>query len=1437
MTETPSGSLKAVPHDYDVEDKSSNKAPKFKGDASTFSWWKDRIYSHLIGLDDELWDLVEEGVTFQGLDEKGRLSVEERKKFTPTDKKLYKKHHKVKDLLIGCITHDEYLKITDKSTAKSIYDSLCSTYEGNKQVQEAKATLLIQQYELFRMKDDENIESMYSRFKILVAGLQVLKRSYTTSDHVRKILRSLPSRWRPKVTAIQEAKDLDKLGLKELISSLMSHEMELSSDEPQKKLKSVALPSISVSSKALKAKVVESEAEESSIDNQEEGSDDDFFALLSKNFQKWSLRKGRNFQGRGSGSRYNTNREKKDDSKNCFNCHKPGHFMADCPELNTKGKGRKSTIKNKAKKSLMATWEDINELSEDEDSEEANLALMAIGESDNEDDSESDTDDIDEVCTQRRKESSWYLDSGCSRHMTGDKLLFHTLNQQEGGTVGFGGNQKGRIIGIGTVGNSSLSISNVWLVDGLHHNLLSISQLCDSNYDVMFNKDSCTVIRNSDQSIVFKGNRKGNVYKVNFSDLKEQQVLCLLTLSDEKWIWHKRLGHANWRLISKLSKDNLIRGLPKIKYHSDSLCGSCQKGKIVKSSFKNKNIVSTTRPLELLHIDLFGPVSTASINGKKYGLVIVDDYSRWTWVKFLRNKDDTYEVFSIFCTQIQNEKDSKILKVRSDHGGEFENEPFENFCEEHGILHEFSSPRTPQQNGVVERKNRSLQEMARTMMHENNLAKFFWAEAVNTACYIQNRIYIRPILNKTTYELFKGRKPNISYFHQFGCTCYILNNKVHLKKFDSKACKGIFIGYSERSKSYRVYNSETNIVEESMHVKFDDKEPDDKKSEPVKDLSGSDESEDEAPEYDNNIESIEDSEAQEDAPSDAAQEHQTIDDNSEESDIPRNTFKYKSSHPEELILGNKNSPRKTRSNFIIEESLFGLVSLIEPKTTNEALSDDAWIIAMEEELNQFKRNDVWDLVPKPKYKNIIGTKWVYRNKLNEQGEVTRNKARLVAQGYSQQEGIDFTETYAPVARLEAIRLLLSYAVNHDITLYQMDVKSAFLNGVISEEVYVKQPPGFEDLTNPDHVFRLKKSLYGLKQAPRAWYERLSTFLVDNGFVKGQVDNTLFKKTLKKDILIVQIYVDDIIFGSTNATLCKNFSKMMQDEFEMSMMGELKFFLGIQINQTEKGTFIHQSKYIKDLLKKFNLEDCKPMNTPMHPTLSLGIEESEGKVDQKLYRGMIGSLLYLTASRPDILFSVCLCARFQSDPRESHLTAVKRIFRYLKATCNIGLLYQKSNDYKLIGFCDADYAGDRVERKSTSGNCQFIGENLISWASKRQTTIAMSTTEAEYISAAKCCTQLLWMKYQLEDYQISSNNIPLYCDNTAAIHLSKNPILHSRAKHIEIKHHFIRDYVQKGVIDLKFIETENQWADIFTKPLAVERFDFIKKNLNMMEISD
>ncbi|KAK2401717.1 putative mitochondrial protein [Trifolium repens] len=1625
--------LNEVPFDYDSNSKdrrSSDKIPFFNGTETGYPFWKTKMYSHIMAIDCDLWDLVEDGVNFENMDLEGVVSSKDRKAFTPTQKLEYKKHHSVKGMMTNAISHDEYLKIGDKRTAKSIWDSLKSKYEGNKQVKEAKANLLVHQYELFKMKDGEDIETMFSRFQILVSGLQVLDKSYTEADHVRKVLRSLPPKWRPKVTAFQESKDLDTVSLESLVSSLKSHEMELMTDESTKKMKGIALSSKS-SSKALKAKIVESEDEASEEGQEDESDDEEEMVLMAAKVSQWAKR-SKKYAGKfgGSSKRLSTAKDKKEDQNKCFKCNKPGHFIADCPEnksRSSKQSSSKERYKSKVKKSLLATWEDLDKDSDSEGDEEANLALMATTSDREDSEAGSDSEDEEEViaklsrtelvdslkdalkmltkkageCKVLKKaynnltekmniiveenESLSSRNSFMETHYVYDdkvppehefalqeflingmkrskiaSLIYH-VSRNRGEGLGFSrfkdnplfskpsksDNSKPKAVfvksqseAIGIPEPKKIIVSEakkpqtlkpsepkvskpqtnvkinktlvyskakhksytkpksfskcfnnsrapdrpykqkqskvmrtnskgpikVWVPKSeivfaadLHSKkaraaFLVPGQWLLASYDrrqayvpnpdsergrncgiwrkpkredhwywyscgfvVKFNKDACTVIKESDESIVFRGLRKGNVYKINLSELSEQKIVCLLSLNDEKWVWHQRLGHANWRLISKLSKLSLVKGLPNLNYHSNALCGPCQIGKISKTSFKPKNIVSTSRPLELLHIDLFGPVSTASINGKKYGLVIVDDYSRWTWVKFLRVKDDAYDVFTIFCTQVQNEKNLKILKIRSDHGGEFENEPFATYCEDHGIIHEFSAPRTPQQNGVVERKNRSLQEMARTMMHETKLAKYFWAEAVNTACYIQNRIYIRPILNKTTYELFKGRKPNISYFHQFGCTCYILNNKAYKRKFDAKACKGIFIGYSERSKAYRVYNSETNTVEESIHVRFDDKEPDNKMSEQDNSYAGipylynNSESE-KASETNETSDAVLEEASEEEPPTEASEEHDDIledntQTNAETNEAPKRKFKYRSSHPEDLILGNKESPRKTRSDYQQHDSLLGLISMIEPKNVDEALSDDGWIVAMQDELNQFQRNDVWDLVPRPTHKNIIGTKWVFRNKLNEQGEVVRNKARLVAQGYSQQEGIDFTETFAPVARLEAIRSI------------------------------VKQPLGFEDLKNPDYVYKLKKSLYGLKQAPRAWYERLSNFLLENGFQKGQIDNTLFRKTNKKDILIIQIYVDDIIFGSTNASLCKNFSKLMQDEFEMSMMGELKFFLGIQINQGKDGTYIHQSKYTKELLKKFNLEDCKIMSTPMHPSSSLSKEEIGSKVDQKLYRGMIGSLLYLTASRPDILYSVCLCARFQSDPREPHLTAVKRIFRYLKGTTNLGLLYKKSLDSKLVGFCDADYAGDKIERKSTSGNCQFIGENLISWASKRQTTIALSTTEAEYISAAKCCTQLLWMKYQLEDYNIAESSIPLYCDNTAAIHLSKNPILHSRAKHIEIKHHFIRDHVQKGTIDIQFIDTEHQWADIFTKPLAIERFDFIKKNLNMHYISE
>ncbi|CAM8999605.1 unnamed protein product [Rhodiola kirilowii] len=393
---------------------------------------------------------------------------------------------------------------------------------------------------------------------------------------------------------------------------------------------------------------------------------------------------------------------------------------------------------------------------------------------------------------------------------------------------------------------------------------------------------------------------------------------------------------------------------------------------------------------------------------------------------------------------------------------------------------------------------------------------------------------------------------------------------------------------------------------------------------------------------------------------------------------------------------------------------------------------------MQEELHQFERNKVWRLVPRPQDKNVIGTKWVFRNKMDDKGVVVRNKARLVVNGYNQQEGIDYDETFAPVARLEAIRLLIAYSTYHGFTLQQMDVKMAFLNGVVKEKVYVSQTLGFEDHSHPDHVHILDKALYGLKQAPRAWYERLSQFLLSHRYVRGEVDKTLFLLKEGKDTLAVQVYVDDIIFGSTNPKLVKKFIDLMSSEFEMSMVSELKYFLGLQVAQGEDGTRIHQQKYVKEIRKKFGMEAAKTCATPMSPNDTLTKDESSPRVDPTLYRGMIGSLLYLTASTPDILFSVCLCARFQADPRETHVKAVKRILRYLKGTDDLCLFYPRGGELRLEAYTDADYAGCKTDRKSTSGMAQYLGPCVISWASKKQSSIALSTAEAEYIAAAACC---------------------------------------------------------------------------------------------------
>jgi hypothetical protein len=398
----------------------------------------------------------------------------------------------------------------------------------------------------------------------------------------------------------------------------------------------------------------------------------------------------------------------------------------------------------------------------------------------------------------------------------------------------------------------------------------------------------------------------------------------------------------------------------------------------------------------------------------------------------------------------------------------------------------------------------------------------------------------------------------------------------------------------------------------------------------------------------------------------------------------------------------------------------------------------------------------------------------------------------------------------------------------------MDVKRTFLNGPIKEEVYMEQPPGFEDDRYPDHVYRLSKALYGLKQAPRAWYECLRDFLISNALKVGKADPTLFTKTCNGDFFVCQIYVDDIIVGSTNQKSCEEFSRVMMRKFEMSMMGEFNYFLGFQVKQLKEGIFISQTKYTQDLLKRFGMKDVKPAKTPMGTDGHLDLNKGGKSVDQKAYWSMTGSLLYLCASRLDIMLSVCMCVRIQSDPKECHLVVVKQILRYLVSTPSFGIWYLNGSTFDLIGYSDSDYAGCKVDRKRTSETCQLLGRSLMYWSSKKQISVALCTVETEYVAARQCCAQLLWMRQTLRDFGYNLSKVPLLCDNESAIRLVDNPVEYSRTKYIDIRHHFLRDHQQRGDIDIYHISTENQLADIFTKPLDEKRFCRLRSELNVLD---
>jgi hypothetical protein len=513
------------------------------------------------------------------------------------------------------------------------------------------------------------------------------------------------------------------------------------------------------------------------------------------------------------------------------------------------------------------------------------------------------------------------------------------------------------------------------------------------------------------------------------------------------------------------------------------------------------------------------------------------------------------------------------------------------------------------------------------------------------------------------------------------------------------------------------------------------------------------------------------------------------------------------------------------------------VSAEEPATLEEAATDPSWRAAMVEELRSIEENGTWTPVELPANQRPIGLKWVFKAKKDEQGRVVKHKARLVAKGYMQKQGIDFEEVFAPVARMESVRLILAVAAHEGWRVHHMDVKSAFLNGELKEDVYVRQPPGF--VAAEEHqVLKLKKALYGLRQAPRAWYAKLHSSLLSLGFVRSDHEHAVYTRRTASRPLVIGVYVDDLLIARPMEDDITEFKQEMKEQFRMSDLGLLTYYLGIEVCQDSSGITLCQARYARKLLERTGMLDCNPSHTPMEARLQLIKNSTEGLVDATEYRSVIGALRYLVHTRPDLAHSVGYTSRFMAEPHEDHLGAVKRILRYVAGTQDHGVWYARgrAEDLTLLGFSDSDHAGDVEDSRSTSGILFYLGKNPITWQSQKQKSVALSSCEAEYMASSAATCQGIWLAGLLTEILGAAIKTPLLkVDNKAAIDLIKNPVHHGKSKHIRIRYHFVRECAAEGRIEVQFVGTSDQLADILTKPLARVKFLEMKEKIGVTKV--
>ena len=1150
---------------------------------------------------------------------------------------------------------------------------------------------------------------------------------------------------------------------------------------------------------------------------------------------------------------------------NCHTCGKEGHVKYNCPDKKGgPGGGNNANSAQKAEETKQSKAENVTESA-------GNASAFF---------------EYEAYSTSANNVIDWNTDTGATSHMTPHRHWFTTYTPY---VVGIRLADQ-RVIyskGIGNVvfkpiinGKPSryVEFTRVLHVPALRNNLLAVLYLTrHKSFHVSIIFDTMSFSR--DKETLFTATvTENNVGYLNGTTIvSDEHAHSTSTLPADLSLWHRRLSHHHYDGIKRLMNYDLVNGLKLDSLAKpDPICEPCLAGKMHANPFPSSD-TRATELLELIHTDVH-QVGATSPSGFKYWITFIDDHSRFRAVIPMRAKSEAFGAFKRFKAWAENMLELKIKWLRIDKGGEYMSNEFEEFLDSCGIKRQFTTRNRPQQNGVAERTNRTLDERITAMLEESGLPKSFWAECMSALVHTWNCCPTSAVPKVTPYQLWYKRKPDVSHLRVWGCVAYVHIQKDKRAKLGSHMEKCIFIGYPEGYKGWKFYNPETRKAVISERADFDERYTFKTwKTAPSHIVTPNP-----PPSTDHNytpgygtVEEVDENES-DDAPPDTPNspaiqppilqnEQQHPDPNDDEDDEetsvqeeddrplalrrpirnrqpPGEWWKVRQTPP---VLSSDSESDDDGSDGEEEEAF--VVNHSEPSTYAQAMArpdSHQWKDAMDVEMNAHLENGTWTITLLPPGQKAIGSKWVYKIKHHADGTVERYKGRIVAKGYNQRPGFDFLETFASTMRLPTIRIVLALAAIEDLDLRSVDISHAFINGDIDAEIYMKQPEGYEQ-GGPNHVCKLNKSLYGLKQSARLWSEKLAGAMAQMGFKRLYSDASIYIYARDGIKVIVPIFVDDITLASKSQKALDMFVVELSKHFKLRDLGPTTFLLGIEISRDRERQRISlsQKQYILTKLEEFNMSECHPIGTPMVPGLRLSSDDSpktqkEAEEMKKVpYINAVGSLMYLAiTTRPDISYTVGVLTRFNSNPGQKHWQAVKHLFRYLKGTIDMKLVYgpDPMTSDLFTTYCDADHGGNKDNGKSTTGYMVKLGLGAVCWSSKLQPVVALSTTEAEYVAAVAAGKEICWMRNLLQELgYTSSHPSPLWIDNQSCITVAKNPEHHGRMKHLDLCFYWLRDKVEKKVITPAHVPTEDMPADLLTKPLAKPKVEKFRMLMGLM----